>query len=155
MLFYLSPPPPPNPFPSLIHLQSPLTVSELGLLLSILHRLQSILVPNLTQLVTNLLLYLLPPSFPIPRPLPHPQSPLTVSELGLLLSILHRLQSILVLNSSHFDNVSLRQLQEDLRDVTTAHLTVNQRLALVERIVRSYHFLQPQRKSWPMTGPFV
>ena len=85
----------------------------------------------------------------------HLQSLLTVSELGLLLSILHRLQSILVLNSSHFDNVSLRQLQEDLRDVTTAHLTVNQRLALVERIVRSYHFLQPQRKSWPMTGPFV
>jgi hypothetical protein len=80
---------------------------------------------------------------------------LTVSELGLLLSILYRLQSILVLNSTHFDNISLRQLQEDLRDVTTAHLTVNQRLALVERIVRSYHFLQPHRKSWPMTGPFV
>jgi hypothetical protein len=37
---------------------------------------------------------------------------LTVSELGQLLSLLHRLQSILVLNSSHFDGAQLRMLQE-------------------------------------------
>ena len=80
---------------------------------------------------------------------------LTLSELGLLMSILHRLQNILVLNSSHFDAVSLRQLQEDLRDLTAAPLSVSQRLSLVERMVRSYHFLMPARKSWPMTGPFV
>ena len=95
-----------------------------------------------------------------PSPLPASSSPspvydLTLSELGLLMSILHRLQNILVLNSSHFDAVSLRQLQEDLRDVTAAPLSVSQRLSLVERMVRSYHFLMPARKSWPMTGPFV
>lgn len=84
-----------------------------------------------------------------------PMYDLTLPELGLLMSILHRLQNILVLNSSHFDAVSLRQLQEDLRDVTAAPLSVSQRLSLVERIVRSYHFLMPPRKSWPMTGPFV
>ncbi len=86
---------------------------------------------------------------------PSPMYDLTLSELGLLMSILHRLQNILVLNSSHFDAVSLQQLQEDLRDVTAAPLSVSQRLSLVERIVRSYHFLMPARKSWPMTGPFV
>ena len=95
-----------------------------------------------------------------PSPLPASSSPspvydLTLSELGLLMSILHRLQNILVLNSSHFDAVSLRQLQEDLRDLTAAPLSVSQRLSLVERMVRSYHFLMPARKSWPMTGPFV
>jgi len=37
---------------------------------------------------------------------------LTASELGQLLSLLHRLQSILVLNSSHFDGAQLRMLQE-------------------------------------------
>lgn len=93
-----------------------------------------------------------------PPPPPATASPmydLTLSELGLLMSILYRLQNILVLNSSHFDAVSLTQLQEDLRDVTAAPLSVSQRLSLVERIVRSYHFLMPARKSWPMTGPFA
>jgi hypothetical protein len=37
---------------------------------------------------------------------------LTASELGQLLSLLHRLQSTLVLNSSHFDGAQLRMLQE-------------------------------------------
>ena len=69
-----------------------------------------------------------------------------VSELGVLMSILYRIQNLLVLNSSHFEDITLRFLQEDLRDVSVAKLTAAQRLALVERIIRSYSFLQPQRK---------
>ena len=35
--------------------------------------------------------------------------------------------------------------RQDLRDVSAPPLTADQRLALVERIVRSYPFLQPPR----------
>jgi len=69
-------------------------------------------------------------------------------ELGRLMSVLHRLQCVLVLNSSHFDDLSLRQIQEDLRDMATAGLSVAQRLAMVERIIRSYPFMQASRKLW-------
>lgn len=68
---------------------------------------------------------------------------------GKMMSILHRLHSILVLNSSQFTHESLRFLQEDLRDLTASSLTLSQRILLLERIVRSYPFLQNHRsKSW-------
>jgi hypothetical protein len=64
------------------------------------------------------------------------------------MSYLHRLQSLLVLHSNHFDSVTLRQLQEDLRDLSSSKLSSQQRLQLVERTVRRYSFFQPQRKIW-------
>ena len=52
-----------------------------------------------------------------------------------------------ILSFSLFHSLPLPfRVQEDLRDVSVAKLTAAQRLALVERIIRSYSFLQPQRK---------
>lgn len=67
-------------------------------------------------------------------------------ELGQLMSILHRVQNLLVVNSSQFDRHLLKQLQEDLRDLVLPHLTTKQRLSIVERINRAYPFMQPARR---------
>jgi len=69
-------------------------------------------------------------------------------QLGKLLSALHRLQSILVVNSTIFDYHVLMQLQEDLRDLALPSLTSRQRLMVVERINKGYPFMQPVRKTW-------
>ena len=74
-----------------------------------------------------------------------PDGEITSSELGKLMSVLFRLHNTLVLNSAHFDEFSIRQLQEDLRDIAISGLTVGQRLAMVERVIRSYPFLQNRR----------
>lgn len=74
---------------------------------------------------------------------------LTSSERGHMMSVLYRLQNTLVLHSSRFDDVSLRLLQEDLREIASSQLSVAQQLALVDRILRSYPFFQPARKLWP------
>ena len=76
----------------------------------------------------------------------HGNGELTAEEMGKLFSILFRLHHILVLNSSHFDDLSLSHLQEDMRDIAKYGLTVNQRLAMIERVTRSYPFLQATRK---------
>ena len=46
-----------------------------------------------------------------------------VKELGILMSILYRIQNILVLNSSHFEDVTLRFLQVTFPHPTSPHLT--------------------------------
>lgn len=66
--------------------------------------------------------------------------------LGQLLSILHRIQSLLVLHSASFDQHTYQQLQEDLRDLVLPRLTVRQRLQIVDRIYRTHYFLQPPRR---------
>jgi len=74
---------------------------------------------------------------------------LTPSERGQMMSVLYRLQNSLVLHSSRFDDVSLRLLQEDLREIASSRLSIAQQLALVDRVLRSYPFFQPTRKLWP------
>ena len=76
----------------------------------------------------------------------------TDSELGQFMSILHRLHVVLVFNSSQFDDLQFKQLQEDLRDLTSDTLNVRQRILMVERIVRSYSFLQSPRKLFSSIG---
>ena len=46
-----------------------------------------------------------------------------VKELGILMSILYRIQNILVLNSSHFEDVTLRFLQVNFPHPTSPHLS--------------------------------
>jgi nuclear control of ATPase protein 2 len=70
---------------------------------------------------------------------------LSSAEYGQLLSLLHRLHLLLMVHSGSFDTLSLLQLQEDLRDITTPHLNVRQRLEVIERIHRQYAFLQSTR----------
>ena len=71
--------------------------------------------------------------------------PLSPAELGRYLCLLYRLQTILALNSSHFDNQVLKHFQEDLRDLTTLTLGAKQRLTVVHSIIR-YHHLQSSSK---------
>ena len=73
-------------------------------------------------------------------------SDITTEEMGRLMSVLYRLHNLLVLNSMHFDDVQLRKLQEDLRDIAGKGLSAAQRLAMVERVFRSYSFMQTTRK---------
>jgi nuclear-control-of-ATPase protein 2 len=72
--------------------------------------------------------------------------PVDAATMGQLLSSLYRLQSTLVSHSSFFDAHLLRQLQEDLRDLSLPQLSAKQRLAIVERISRAYPFMQPARR---------
>jgi len=65
-----------------------------------------------------------------------------VYTLGRLMSMLHRMHNTLVSHSSFFESGVLMQLQEDLRDLILPHLSVKQRLAIVERIARAYPFMQ-------------
>ena len=76
-----------------------------------------------------------------------PPHPLTLQEQGQLLALLHRMHHVLVFNSSHFDEATLRQLQEDLRDLVLRRLTAVQRLAIVHRIIRHHPFLQARQRS--------
>lgn len=71
---------------------------------------------------------------------------LTTEEWGRILSLLHRLQLILVVHSSNFETSTLEQLQEDLRDLTTPRISIRQRLEIIDRINRHYAFLQPTRR---------
>ena len=87
----------------------------------------------------------------------------SVSQQGRLLSHLHRIHKSLLINSLHFESNQLKQLQvwiferkltclsrfqEDLRDLSGVALTVYQRLAILERISRTYPFLLARYKSW-------
>jgi hypothetical protein len=80
------------------------------------------------------------------------RSDLDIFSYGKMMSILHRLHSILVLNSSQFTHDSLRMLQEDLRDLIATSLSLPQRILLLERIVRSYPFLQNHRTKSAWSG---
>lgn len=73
---------------------------------------------------------------------------------GKMMSILHRLHSILVLNSTQFTQEILRLLQEDLRDLSIPKLKISQRILLLERISRTYPFLQNgfRGKPWLTMG---
>jgi hypothetical protein len=70
---------------------------------------------------------------------------LTKADFGRIMSVLYRLQNSLVLHHSHFDALTLTQLQEDLRDITQPSLSPRQRLNIVERIMRSYSFIGSQK----------
>ena len=80
-------------------------------------------------------------------PFTHTPHPLSLQEQGQLLALLHRMHHVLVFNSSHFDEATLRQLQEDLRDLVLRRLTAAQRLAIVHRIIRHHPFLQARQRS--------
>ena len=69
-----------------------------------------------------------------------PNYSISKSEFGEIMSVLYRLQSSLVLHHSHFDRITLSQLQEDLRDVMQPKLSPRQRLNIVDRMMRSYPF---------------
>lgn len=66
---------------------------------------------------------------------------LTAKEWGHILSILYRLNLIMMIHSGNFEAYNLQQLQEDLRDLTRPYLSVQQRLSILERIHRHYAFL--------------
>jgi len=74
-----------------------------------------------------------------------PQYSLTKADFGRIMSVLYRLQNSLVLHHSHFDVMMLSQLQEDLRDITQPNLSPQQRLNIVDRIMRSYSFIGNQK----------
>ena len=69
-------------------------------------------------------------------------------EEGELLSLLYRIQKLLLFNTIHFEKVQLKQLQEDLRDVANGLLTHSQKLLILERISRTYSFLMARPRSW-------
>ena len=71
-----------------------------------------------------------------------------VCEDGELLSLLNRIQKLLLFNTIHFEKVQLKQLQEDFRDVANGLLTPSQKLLILERISRTYSFLMARPRSW-------
>jgi len=68
-------------------------------------------------------------------------------EYGRLLSTLYRLQQLLLIHTTKFDGETLKQLQEELRDLAEYRLGSQQRLIIMDRIVRSHAFLQNPKKS--------
>ena len=74
-----------------------------------------------------------------------PNFSLTKADFGRIMSVLYRLQNSLVLHHSHFDAMTLSQLQEDLRDITQPSLSPRQRLNIIDRIMRSYSFIGNQK----------
>ena len=73
---------------------------------------------------------------------------MTDIEFGEFISVLYNIQDLLVINKSNFDSQTLRQLQEDLRDLTMPSLNIQQRLRMIECLSRRYVFLiHPARKS--------
>eukprot|EP01038_Epipyxis_sp_PR26KG_P007397 gene7397-10082_t len=77
----------------------------------------------------------------------------TNHDMGKIMSILHRMQTILTMNSASFELLALTQLQEDLRDLSIVQLSMKQRLLIIDRIIRSYPFMQPARRIW--SGGFL
>lgn len=71
---------------------------------------------------------------------------LTPAEWGRLLSVLYRVHLLIMIHSGNFEAHNLQQLQEDLRDVTRPHLSVQQRLSVLERMHRHYTFLNAPRR---------
>jgi len=71
-----------------------------------------------------------------------------IEERGHLLSILFRVQWLLAVSSSNFESVHLKRLQEDLRDIATWSLSIQQRLCIIDRIYKAYPIMQPPRKVW-------
>jgi hypothetical protein len=71
-------------------------------------------------------------------------------ELGRLLSLLYRLHSLLLYNSSYLNTSQLRLLQDDLRELLIKDVTITQRLALIDRTTRYFSFLQSPRKIFTM-----
>lgn len=71
---------------------------------------------------------------------------LTPAEWGRLLSVLYRVHLLIMIHSGNFEAHNLQQLQEDLRDVTHPHLSVQQRLSVLERMHRHYTFLNAPRR---------
>lgn len=70
---------------------------------------------------------------------------LSSKDMGRLMSLLYRIQLLLLVHASNFEVKSLNQFQEDLRDITTSHLSIGQRLQIIERIYRVYSFMQPSK----------
>jgi hypothetical protein len=68
------------------------------------------------------------------------------TEDGRLLSLLYRLQLLLVLHSTSFSPVEVKGFQQDLRDLLVPELDQkDSKLDLLDRIQRRYSFLQPSK----------
>lgn len=71
---------------------------------------------------------------------------ISATESGRLLSLLYRLQLLLVLHSTNLSPVEVKGFQDDLRDLLTPELAKkDQKLDLLDRIQRRYSFLQPSK----------
>jgi ATP synthase regulation protein NCA2 len=73
-------------------------------------------------------------------------SVLDAAETGCLLLQLHSLQLLLHQNASRFDTRTRQRLLDDMRDLTKSDFTVAQQIATLQRMVRTYSFLQQHRE---------
>ena len=71
---------------------------------------------------------------------------LNAAETGCLLLQLHSLQLLLHQNASRFDTRTRQRLLDDLRDLTKSDFTVSQQIATLQRMIRTYSFLQQHRE---------
>jgi ATP synthase regulation protein NCA2 len=73
-------------------------------------------------------------------------SMLDAAETGCLLLQLHSLQLLLHQNASRFDTRTRQRLLDDMRDLTKSDFKVAQQIATLQRMIRTYSFLQQHRE---------
>mmetsp|Transcript_17687 Transcript_17687/g.28622 ORF Transcript_17687/g.28622 Transcript_17687/m.28622 type:complete len:82 (+) Transcript_17687:56-301(+) len=63
--------------------------------------------------------------------------------LGRLVLLIHQLERALFQNLDFFDRHERKRLAEDVSEISSDQLSVQQKLHTIDRMYRSYTFLQP------------